>query len=52
MVPVVIAGKVLGEATPPSGNIFNEAMRGRRKCLGLIIDSIVETPPTIYGCLR
>jgi hypothetical protein len=28
MVPVVIAGNILGEATPPSGNIFNDAMRG------------------------
>jgi hypothetical protein len=28
MVPVVIAGNILGEATTPSGNIFNEATRG------------------------
>ncbi len=28
MVPVVIAGNILGEATTPSGNIFIEAMRG------------------------
>ena len=30
MVPVAVAGNILGEATPPAGNIFNEAMRGRR----------------------
>ena len=28
MVPVAVAGNILGEATPPAGNIFNEAMRG------------------------
>jgi hypothetical protein len=28
MVPVAVAGNILGEATTPSGNIFNEAMRG------------------------
>lgn len=28
MVPVAAAGDILGEATTPSGNIFNEAMRG------------------------
>ena len=27
MVPVAVAGNFLGEATTPSGNIFNEAMR-------------------------
>ena len=30
MVPVAVAGNILGEATTPSGNIFNEAMRGER----------------------
>jgi hypothetical protein len=30
MVPVAVAGNILGEATAPSGNIFNEAMRGVR----------------------
>jgi hypothetical protein len=29
MVPVTTAGNILGEATTASGNIFNEAMRGR-----------------------
>ena len=24
MVPVAVAGNILGEATPPAGNIFNE----------------------------
>jgi len=28
MVPAAVAGNILGEATTPSGNIFNEAMRG------------------------
>ena len=28
MVPVAVAGNISGEATTPSGNIFNEAMRG------------------------
>jgi hypothetical protein len=28
MVPVAIAGNISGEATTPSGNIFNEATRG------------------------
>jgi len=28
MVPVPIAGNILGEATTSSGNIFNDAMRG------------------------
>ena len=27
MVPVAVAGNILDEATTPSGNIFNEAMR-------------------------
>jgi hypothetical protein len=27
MVPVAIAGNISVEATPPSGNTFNEAMR-------------------------
>ncbi len=29
MVPVAIAGNISGEATTPSGNIFNEATRGQ-----------------------
>jgi hypothetical protein len=29
MVPGAIAGNISSEATTPSGNIFNEAMRGR-----------------------
>jgi hypothetical protein len=33
---VVIAGNILGEATTPSGNIFNEATRGGRKNGNLI----------------
>ena len=28
MVPVAVAGNISREATTPSGNIFNEAMRG------------------------
>ena len=28
MVPVHVAGNILGEATTSSGNIFNDAMRG------------------------
>lgn len=28
MVPVPVAGNILGEATTSSGNIFNDAMRG------------------------
>jgi hypothetical protein len=27
---MAIAGNILGEATPPAGNSFNEATRGRR----------------------
>jgi hypothetical protein len=30
MVARVAAGNILREATPPSGNIFNEAMRSSR----------------------
>jgi hypothetical protein len=32
MVPVAIAGNISGEATTPSGNIFNEATRGTARC--------------------
>jgi hypothetical protein len=32
MVPVAVAGNISGEATTPSGNIFNEAMRGPMAC--------------------
>jgi hypothetical protein len=35
MVPVAIAGNISGEATTPSGNIFNEAMRGPMGCPAL-----------------
>jgi hypothetical protein len=41
MVPAVMAGNILGEATTPSGNIFNEAMRGDT-------DSSLE-PRCFYG---
>jgi hypothetical protein len=34
MVPVAIAGNISGEATTPSGNIFNEAMRGSHPHFG------------------
>jgi hypothetical protein len=33
MVPVAIAGNISGEATTPSGNIFNEATRGFKDLL-------------------
>ena len=37
MVPVAIAGNILGEATPPAGNIFNEAMRPWRSSVSTVI---------------
>jgi hypothetical protein len=29
---MAIAGNILGEATPPAGNSFNEATRGPCRC--------------------
>lgn len=45
MVPVTIAGNISGEATPPSGNIFNEATRGSNAvgCLRLASRKFLES---------
>ena len=58
MVPVAVAGNILGEATPPAGNIFNEAMRGLRdefnrgEPLSLIATKHGRTPRAIRGRLE
>jgi hypothetical protein len=56
MLPVKIAGNTSGEATPPSGNIFNEPTRGAlSKFPALAIRPAVASSffciPTISGAI-
>jgi hypothetical protein len=46
MVSLAVAGNILGEATTPSGNIFNEAMRGFGKMTVFVTDGHLPYP---YG---